>query len=130
MRGCPKIWIFKENPAVFPWGFGYIRKKLPYMPKAPEVCLRLLGIQKAKKLPYMPKALEQGSRQGRVLRTSRSRTDPDTAIMYRKTEPAKTAMTAAARHRHSCFCEVSVQDPEKVHGPLDLFHQCVEHLGS
>lgn len=61
---------------------------------------------------------------------SRSRTDPDTAIMYRKTEPAKTAMTAANRHRHSCFYGVSVQDPEEIHGPLDLFHQCVEHLGS
>ena len=61
---------------------------------------------------------------------SRSRTDPDTAIMYRKTEPAKTARTAAARHCHSCFYLGSVQNPEKVHGPLDLFHQCVEHLGS
>lgn len=41
-----------------------------------------------------------------------------------------TAMTAAARHRHSCFYWGSAQNPEKVHGPLDLFHQCVEHLGS
>ena len=100
------------------------------MPKALEVWLRLLGIQKGKKLPYMPKALGPGRRQGRMLRISRSRTDPDTAIMYRKTEPAKTAMTAANRHRHSCFSRVSVQDPEEVHGPLDFFHQCVEHLGS
>lgn len=100
------------------------------MPKAPEVWLRLLGIQKGKKLPYMPKALGPGSRQGRGYEISCSRTDQDAAFMYLKTEPVKTAMTAASRHRHSCFYGISVQDPEKVHGPFDLFHQCVEHLGS